>query len=584
MYDTVLKKQFKNFKTLLDTFDPEDWRDIARLLDDVKERAKSRHFGSKGEALNLFAKGTAFITFSYGIDGVSIEMAKYAKALNAVLGERAKPQIHFIGGDFLPQASTVLHADWHRLRLDGFNGWNKWDDGKWFSALYHKKMEPGSAESRRLTREVYRQAVDISKRLGDYFIDQGIFFAVSVNIASNPGNLAATLAFILVTEALGIYVLNSNHDYYWESGKPASERAPGEKPGFRDHFFTNIDNKQFFSLFEKCYPWNGERWIQVNINSKQSERLIGDFNFVKDKVFQISTSVADSFFELSSLDEIIDIRLRMGKILSDGQPTMIPVSVDKHLKRLDDWMKNQHPIILGARRGLSVDPKSSDLFILLQPTRIISRKRIERNLELIDALLKKSALKEEFENNINRQLILHITGPTPKEHQKDLENVLVAYNQAISTLPQNIADRIFISFSVGRQTHPTFQNKPLTIESIYQMADIVVFPSETEGRGLPIIEACAIGVPIVCSRYKPREVFGDLIGENLHEEMRIQFINFNEGSLQQELLDEVADLLLNPETGMNRIAHNRKVVRARFSETAIKNQLDQIINQLCKAV
>ena len=61
------------------------------------------------------------------------------------------------------------------------------------------------------------------------------------------------------------------------------------------------------------------------------------------------------------------------------------------------------------------------------------------------------------------------------------------------------------------------QFEPLTIETIYRMADAVVFPSETEGRGLPIIEAAATGIPIICSHYLPREVFSDVVGEKLGE-------------------------------------------------------------------
>ncbi len=71
--------------------------------------------------------------------------------------------------------------------------------------------------------------------------------------------------------------------------------------------------------------------------------------------------------------------------------------------------------------------------------------------------------------------------------------------------------------------------EPLTIEAIYRMADAVVFPSETEGRGLPIIEASASGIPIICSQYRPREVFSDVIGEKLPKELRIQYTLFPEG-------------------------------------------------------
>ncbi len=166
----------------------------------------------------------------------------------------------------------MLSAEWHWFQLDGIDGWNKWDDGKWFKALFRKKMKSYSEESNLLTKEIYKQAVLIAKRLGKYFLDNQISLVVPVNVASNPGNIALTLGLVLVTEILGIYVLNSNHDFYWEAGKPLSEREPGEKPGVRDHFFRNIKNKTFFSLFKLLYPWNGNRWLQININARQSRK------------------------------------------------------------------------------------------------------------------------------------------------------------------------------------------------------------------------------------------------------------------------------------------------------------------------
>ena len=70
---------------------------------------------------------------------------------------------------------------------------------------------------------------------------------------------------------------------------------------------------------------------------------------------------------------------------------------------------------------------------------------------------------------------------------------------------------------------------PLNITDLYRLATAVLFPSETEGRGLPIIESAAIGVPIISSRYSPEEVFDSVIGEHLPEEQRIKYIHFPEG-------------------------------------------------------
>lgn len=572
-------------ETVLDNCHPVDWDDIVKLLNKIENSKEFPLIPCKENFLKCFSRGTAFIAFSFGIDGVSIETSKYAHTLQGLFAPYENSSIHFISGRFEPQISSIISAEWYRYQVDGINGWSKWDDGKWFKALFRNKMKSFSKESNLLANEVYKQAVVIAKRLGTYFINNQISLVVPVNVASNPGNIALTLGLVLVTEALGIYVLNINHDFYWESGKPLSERAVGEKPGIRDHFFRNINNKTFFSLLRLLYPWNGNRWLQVNINARQSRRLINKFGFQKEKVFEILTSIADTFFETYGKQDVIDIRLRMGHILSNGKEIMHPVPITNHLSKVDQWMINQRPVIIGACSGLSVDPKSDDLIILLQPTRIVSRKRIERNLELIGALFRKSAIREEFQNNPKRQLILHITGPVPKEHQEDLEKVLFAYKKIIRALPEKLANRIFLAFSVGRESHATFsknQFKPLTIETIYRMADAVVFPSETEGRGLPIIEASAIGIPIICSQYHPREVFINVVGENLPKELQIKYTLFPEGILHRAFLSEVANLLIHPETQQKRMIHNKKVVRTRYSHASFKTKFEHRLEQLCK--
>jgi len=570
-------------ETILDNCHPVYWDDIVELLNKIENTKKSSLIPCKENFLKCFSRGTAFITFSFGIDGVSIETSKYAHTLQHLFTPFENSSIHFISGRFEPQISSIISAEWYRFQVDGINGWNKWDDGKWFKALFRKKMKSFSEESNILANEVYKQAVVIAKRLGTYFLNNQISLVVPVNVASNPGNIALTLGLVLVTEALGICVLNINHDFYWESGKPLSERALGEKPGYRDHYFRNINNKTFFSLFRLLYPWNGNRWLQVNINTRQSRKLINKFGFPKEKVFEISTSITDTFFEAYSKQDVIDIRLRMGHILSNGEEIMRPVPIDNHLSRADQWMKNQQPVILGTRSGLSVNPKSDDLIILLQPTRIVSRKRIERNLELIGALFRNSAVREEFQNNPKRQLILHITGPVPKEHQEDLITILFAYKKTIRALPEKLANQIFLAFSVGRESHASFSNKqfqPLTIAALYRMANVVVFPSETEGRGLPIIEASACGVPIICSQYHPIEVFNDVIGEKLPEELRIRYTLFPRGKFHQTFLSEVADLLINVETRQYVILHNMEAVRARYGAETLKNKFEILLQQL----
>ena len=584
MFSSETHAAFQKQMNALEDFTPEGWDDIAVLLDTIWNKNKIPLAPDCETLQQSFARGTAFITFSFGIDGVSIEISKYAHALDDLYSQVGNPSIHLIGGKFEAKVESILNPAWHRFHVEGINGWDKWDGGKWFEGLYRRRMRSHSEESKFLAREIFQQAVSIARRFGAYFLQHEIALAVPVNIASNPGNLALTLGLVLATEILGIYVLNNNHDFYWESGKPSSERDPEEPPGVRDHFFRNRRNTTFFSLFQDLHPWDGSRWLQVNINARQSRKLIDRYGLPAEKVFEISTYIADAFFEPYDRSDVIHSRLRMAHILSDGEAILRPVAIEDHLSGVGAWMDDQKPIIVGARPGLAVDPQSDDLILLLQPTRIVRRKRIERNLMLIDSLLRRSALREDFENNADRQLILHITGPTPIEHQADLERVLRAYRKMVRALPESLADRIFISFSVGNEWHASFDDRgfrPLTIDAIYRMADAVVFPSETEGRGLPIIEASACGIPIICSHYHHKEVFSDVIGERLPETYQIRHTRFPEGRFSKDFLSDVAALLIQTEDQQDRIEHNREVVRARFGRQTFEKNFQQLLDQFC---
>jgi glycosyltransferase involved in cell wall biosynthesis len=562
---------------------PTSWEELSDLLIEVKERFPNPTAPSRIEFDRRIKDGIAFLTFDYGIDGVSIEISKYARALESILYEQGNSIIHFIGGDFYPQAESVLKSGWRRFQIDGTNGWSKWDDGKWFSALFQEDMPKGSPQSIMLAGEIYQQAISIITHLGAYIVENAIAMIIPVNIASNPGNLALTLAFALVSESLGIGIINSNHDFYWEGGKPASDRAPGEPPGVRDHFFRNMGNKPFFDLFTSLYPWNGRNWLQVNINKLQSRTLQQEFSFAADRVFELSTAVSAKFFEDYSLADIKNARLRMGYILSDGKPILKPHPVEQHIDGLTGWMANQHPLILGAQVGLTVDPTSDDLIYLLQPTRVIARKRIERDLHLISALLAHPAFRGTFDENENLQLILHVTGPTPIEHQADLEVVLNAYQDVLDSVPGSVANRLFLAFSVGNEYHPAFEANNLsrmTIEDIYRMASAVVFPSETEGRGLPIVEASASKIPLICSKYHPVEVFADVIGDTLADQFQIQYTHFPEGEFSPDFLNEVTDLLLHPENIRGRLDHNQEAVRLRYSPEALKGTFEKFLGAL----
>jgi len=582
-----MKARYSEVMEFLRSATPSNWTEITNILQLIRSKSQSSLTLQFDELIKLAANGTAFYTFEFGIDGVSIEISKYAQALETLYQCQGKCAIHLIAERFYPEANSILNPGWSRYQVDGINGWAKWDEGKWFQMLFHEDMPDGSPNSDMLAREIYSQAIKIAQTLFDYLLKNQINLLIPVNVASNPGNMAATLALILVSEVLGTSVINSNHDFYWEGGKPESEKKPGERIGSRDHFFKNYENRPFFELFQMMYPWNGDRWIQVTINKRQSRNLVRDYGFPKNKVFEISTSVSDRFLEDYSDTDTRNARIRMAYILSDGEAIMHPTPVDEHIAGLKYWMGHQAPCVLGLSAGLYVDPRTDELIYFLQPTRIIPRKRIEGDLELIASLVKEDPFREYFHQNSQKKIILHITGPTPIEHQAYLKRLLNKFSSLVELLSASIADRIFLAFSVGHENHPALKenNYPaLTIEEIYRMATVVLLPSGREGRGLPIIESCASGLPIICNRYKPVKVFDEVIGLGLPEDQKILYTPFPKEEDDTSPKKEIANLLINPQSIQDRILHNKKAVRIRYSREALTKSFEGYLEYFCTPV
>jgi glycosyltransferase involved in cell wall biosynthesis len=570
---------------ILNSVNPTTWQEISTFLANLDKATHHQIDFNKKDFLERIRKGIGFWTFDFGIDGVSIEIAKYAQRLQDLLGQEQEAKIHFIAGDFHPQADNVLKPEWKRHRIERVNGWNKWDQGVWFDKLFYQEMEEGSEISREMAMEIWNQAVEMAQSLGRYIAEKDISLLIPVNVNSNPGNLATGLCTVLVSELMGLYVLNSNHDFFWEGGKPAEERQPGEAEGPRDKFFRNWQNQSFFDLFKTIYPWNGRRWLQVNINKLQSERLIKD-GFPKDRVLEISTMVSDDFFKAYSKEDIMSVRLRMAHILSDGDPVIRTVSAEGFMDSLNHWMADQKPLVCSAKDGLKLDLVSDQIHYLLQPTRVVDRKRIEKNWHLISALLQHPPFLDDFLTHPNRQIVLHITGPVPIEHQADLESVLNAYLEVLAAQPEPIANRIFMAFSIGNEVHPSFTEanfKKLTIEDIYRLATAVVFPSQTEGRGLPIIESSAAGIPIICSRYQPEEIFSGVVGEELPEDLQIRYIPFPEDEFTNPILDQISEFLINPSKRTDDNNHNIKAARERYSKKVMVEAFAEYLEALRKS-
>ena len=202
----------------------ETWFDLGLFLDRLREDPPSQGIKQTG-SLDDFKEeikkgGIGMLTFHYMVDGVTVEAEKYAALLRRSLpGTR----IHFIAGKMHYQSPSFFHPD-HRHKvireLAGFDDWDLYRD------FYFTRLERGSRTYNALIGKLWKQSLSIVEKLGAYIEEEGISLLYAINVNSNPGNVAFALAIVLLSEYMGIPVINNNHDQFNAVGHSSTLQQP----------------------------------------------------------------------------------------------------------------------------------------------------------------------------------------------------------------------------------------------------------------------------------------------------------------------------------------------------------------------
>ncbi|MHB1390650.1 MAG: glycosyltransferase [Thermoleophilia bacterium] len=118
----------------------------------------------------------------------------------------------------------------------------------------------------------------------------------------------------------------------------------------------------------------------------------------------------------------------------------------------------------GLRRDLGIDP---DEFFFLQPTRAVERKGIKRAIRFV----------EEFNDAAGRPSRLVVTGACDEGHEDRFRRMC----------QDSRADLLHVPNWLGRTRACSTAASPYDIHDAYAHCDMVVFPSEWEGFGNPVL-------------------------------------------------------------------------------------------------
>jgi len=550
------------------------WFDLGLFLDRFKERYFESAFKGDVNAYDAYLEkgGVAFLTFYFTIDGITVETEKYAKTFKSIYPDMP---IHFIAGEIKEEADELIPRYAVKKvipQMKAFDEWPLYDD------FFRIKMERGSQAYNDLIGKFWKEVLQLVDLLGSYIEENEISLLYLINVNSNPGNVSMALATVLISEYLGLPVINNNHDFYWEGGHREVEiKTKGLKRGPRDFFFHNAHVGEFFSVIEMIYPWESRCWMNVNINKIQQTHLIEVNGHNPANVALIGTAVDTKMHRMSKRD-IIKAFMQVSHIFANKKDTITVHAASRHAKS----ERSLKPILLGFETIKNFDFVNNNI-VFLQPTRVISRKSIELNFKLVKRLFAFEPFSEKFRTNPDLTLSLIVSGPIPHGQMDYYRELKKDFNTFLKKLGKKFRSRVLLGFLFSEFDKNEFKKrfkKPLDIEQLYDVASLILLPSQTEGRGLPIIEAAACGTPIFCRQYEPRAVYDGVIGRHLDESLRLNVLEFKGSKIPKSLAEKICDHVFYPQNRMVEVTHNRNVIQKRFSLEALKNNVKYILERL----
>ncbi|NOY38583.1 MAG: hypothetical protein GXO83_13535 [Chlorobi bacterium] len=556
------------------------WFDLGLFLDKLREDNNFPAFQYNGNKKDFYRdlsdKEIAFMTFGFSVDGVTNEIIKYIQSFEILLDN---PKIHLIGGEFKADAQKILNQNLKKYVIEEAKGFDDWSLYKLF---FYTKLDRGSTTYNRLIKQFWKETQIIAEKLANYIEKNNIGLLYIVNIASNPGNVSLALATVLVTEIMGIPVINNNHDFYWEGGShPVDLKLNRKKPGPRDFFFTNAHLGEVFSIIEVLYPWDSRSWITVNINSKQTEHIIKKNGHNPANVYELGTSIDIDKYTSVSKREKINTFYQFEKILSRYKNILVSYSVGDVIRRKLVEEKNPRPILIGFGKTKPIKNFMAENVIFLQPTRIIARKRIETGFRLISQMFRNKEFTEKFKETGNLKITIIVTGPIASGHYSYYLKLVERFQLLLESLKPMYRSKVFLAFLFSELDKEKFKKRfknPVGIPELYNISSLILLPSETEGRGLPIIEAAATGKPMFCRRYYPENVYSEVIGENLPEELRLKVIEYNGKKISKNQVIKIIHRVFFPHMFIEEIQHNQKVVLARYSPKSLTENISILLD------
>ncbi len=311
-----------------------------------------------------------------------------------------------------------------------------------------------------VTDRFYRLASDLARELEPLVADSNV---IAHNILSLHKNLALTRALGTLAARGVCRLIAWCHDFAWTD------------PHYADQMHSGLP----WDLLR--YPWQGVRYAVVSDARQRELQELWSVSRAEFAGGPVPAGEGHRTGERDAPDEWVPSP-DQGAPAADWATaiSIVPPGIDP----LEFLGVTPNTSAWARRFGfLDADP------LLLLPARLTRRKNVEYAIEIVAAL-----------HAAGRPAKLVVTGP-PGPHNATNAAYLAQLESLRET--RRLADDVIFLHQAGAVD-------AATLRDLYLLADAVLFPSEREGFGLPLLEAGLTRAPIFCSDIAPfRRVAGD---------------------------------------------------------------------------
>ncbi len=270
-------------------------------------------------------------------------------------------------------------------------------------------------------------------------------------------------------------------------------------------------------------------------------------------------------------------------ILSKTMPPQMPgiehVVLSNYASHILRSIKRIHPRIIpnceDFENAVTLDEYNSDLrkelgfsddaILVLQPTRVIQRKRIEDSVRFVGKLKKRYP---DLKNRLNLIISLYQGDEPDENYVSEINSLAEEYEIPLHF----ISDRVASARGNNAEGQKMYTNRDVIANS-----DFVTYLPIWEGFGNALLEAVAAKVPIVISTYLVYKT--DI---RIHDfdiiEIQDNYNDKNELIITDTSLERAYEILNNPEKRQKMVEHNFKVANEHFGYNTLKRNLIELLD------